>query len=108
MWIGANCRQFKKGIAKLTPIRTPCKVYWPTGLNCGVIWLSGLLHGKDQAHQLLGCVRKGDIVMLALGSLLSKISSKDRIPKADIFRGVVEGVAQISGSSLLHVGVGTR
>ena len=48
-------------------------------------------------------MRERNIVVLALSPLLSKVSGKDRIPKADIFGGVVKRVAQIARASFLHV-----
>ena len=53
-------------------------------------------------------MRERNIVVLALSPLLSKVSGKDRIPKADIFGGVVKGVAQIAGTSLFHGKVGLK
>ena len=53
-------------------------------------------------------MRERNIVVLALSPLLSKVSGKDRIPKADIFGGVVKRVAQIPRASLFHVRVGSR
>ena len=41
--------------------------------------------------------------MLALSPFFGKIGSKDRIPVADVFGGVIEGVAKIAGAALLHV-----
>ena len=43
--------------------------------------------------------------MLALGSFFGEVSSKGRIPVADVFSGIVKGVSQIPGASFLHVGV---
>ena len=51
------------------------------------------LQGKDQAHELLGGVRDGDIVVLALSSLLGKVSREGWIPNADVFCGIEKGVA---------------
>lgn len=45
-----------------------------------------LLHGIDQPYKLLGSMGYGNIAMLALSPLLGKVSSKCRIPKADIQR----------------------
>lgn len=45
-----------------------------------------LLHGIDQPYKLLGSMGYGNIAMLALSPLLGKVSSKCRIPTADIQR----------------------
>lgn len=47
----------------------------------------------------------GNIVVLALGSLLSEIGGKGCIPNADELGGVEDGIAQVSGASLLHMGI---
>ena len=54
---------------------------------------SGFFHGKYQSNQLLGSMGKCDIVMFALCPLLSEISSKGRIPVADVLGCVVKGIA---------------
>ena len=61
------------------------------------------LHCIDQPHELLGSMGYGNIVVLALGPLLSKVSSKCWIPVADVLCGIENGISQISGASLLHV-----
>lgn len=67
---------------------------------CGyAVWSSGLLQSVDQPNQLLCRMRERNIVVLALSPLLSKVRGKDRIPKADIFGGVVKCVAQILQNS---------
>ena len=43
--------------------------------------------------------------MLALSSFLGEVSSKARLPKADILGRVIESETQVSGTSFLHVGV---
>ncbi len=54
-------------------------------------------------------VEKSDVhmfsVMFALSALLGEISSKSRIPMADILRRVENGIAQIPGATFLHVGI---
>lgn len=45
------------------------------------------------------------IVVLAFSHLFGKVGSESRIPVADIFGGIVEGVAQVSGATLLHMGI---
>lgn len=42
--------------------------------------------------------------MLAFSPLLGKAGSKGRPPMADVFGNIVEGIAQIPGATLLHVG----
>ena len=46
-----------------------------------------------------------NIVVLALSPLLGKIGREDWVPMADVFRGIVKSVAQVSGTSLFHVGI---
>ena len=41
--------------------------------------------------------------MLALGPFLGEVCGKGGVPKADVFSGVIEGVAKIAGAALLHV-----
>ena len=65
----------------------------------------GLLHGVDQPDELLGSVGYGNIIVLTLGTLLGKVGGKGWIVDTDIFGGVENGVAQVSGASLLHVGI---
>ena len=55
-----------------------------------------VLHGIDQAHQLLGCMRDGYIVVLALITFLGEIGSKGRIPKANVFGSIVDCVEDIA------------
>ena len=50
-------------------------------------------------------MRDGDIVMLALGSLLGEVGGKGRLPLANEFCSVEKGVAQITRTTLLHVRV---
>lgn len=68
-----------------------------------VVWQAGFSQSVDQMHQLLGRVRACDIVVLTLSPLFGKVSGKGRIPKTDIFGGVVKGVAQIPRASFFHV-----
>lgn len=73
-------------------------------LLCGcAIWPFGFLQRVNQPNQLLGRMGERNIVVLALSPLLGKISRKGRIPKANIFGGVVKGVAQITGAAFFHV-----
>lgn len=67
------------------------------------VWQSRFFHGIDEPHELFSSVRDGNIVMLALRSLLSKIGGEGRIPMADVLCGVVKGVAKVSGTALFHV-----
>lgn len=69
------------------------------------IGLLGFFHSKYQPNQLLGGMRKRDIVVFSLRSLLSEISSKVRVPVADTFGCVVKGIAQIARAPFLHVRV---
>ena len=69
------------------------------------IWLPGFLQRKDKPHQLLGGMGYGDVVVLALGPLLSKVGGKNRVPETDILGCVVKGVAKVPGTALLHVWV---
>ena len=78
-------------------------------LLCGcAVWPFGFLQSVNQPNQLLGRMGERNIVVLALSPLLGKISSKGWVPKADIFGGVVKGVAQITGTSLFHGKVGLK
>lgn len=43
--------------------------------------------------------------MLTLGSFLGQVCGKGGVPEADVFSGVIEGVAKITGASFLHVGI---
>lgn len=52
-------------------------------------------------------MRKRNIVMFALGSFLGEVSGESWSPETDILGGVLEGIAQIFGTSLLRVRVGT-
>lgn len=70
-----------------------------------MVRLSGFLQSVDEAHQFLGGMGYGHIVMLALSSLLGKICSKAGISKADVLGGVEDGIAQVSGPSFFHVGI---
>ena len=53
-------------------------------------------------------MRERNIVVLPLSPFLGEVTGKDRIPKANIFGGVVKCVAQIPGASLFHVRIGSR
>ena len=68
-----------------------------------MVRLSGFLKCKNQSHQLLGSMGNGYKVMLALTSLLRKVSSESWVPDADVFGCMKQGVSQVSGASLLHV-----
>ena len=50
-------------------------------------------------------MRNGDIVMLALRTFLREIGGKGWVPKANVFGGIVDRIAQVSGASLFHVGI---
>ena len=50
-------------------------------------------------------MRDGNIVVFTLRSLLGEICGKGGIPQADIFGGIEDGVAQVSGASFLHMGI---
>ena len=41
--------------------------------------------------------------MLALGPLLSQVSGKDGVPVANVFCGIVKGIAQIAETAFLHM-----
>ena len=78
-------------------------------LLCGcAVWPFGFLQSVNQANQLLGRMGERNIVVLALSPFLGEVSGKGRLPKADVFGGVIKRVAQITGASLLHVRVGSR
>ncbi len=69
------------------------------------IWFSRLLQCKDEPYQFLGGVRYSDVVMLAFGPFLSQIGGENRVPEANVFRGIKKGIAQVTGTSFLHVRV---
>ena len=77
-----------------------------TELRRRVVRLTGTLQGKDEAHQFLGGVGDGDIVMLAFSPLFCQISGEGGIPMADVFCGVVERVAKVTGAAFLHACIG--
>ena len=77
-----------------------------TELRRRVVRLTGALQGKDEAHQFLGGVGDGDIVMLAFSPLFCQISGEGSIPMADVLCGVVERVAKVTGAAFLHVRIG--
>ncbi len=72
-----------------------------------MVSLPGFLQGVDDSHELLGGMRDSDVVVLALGALLGKIRGEDRVPDADIFRGIEDGVAKVARSTFLHMRVST-
>lgn len=41
--------------------------------------------------------------MFTFSPFLSQVGGKCRVPAADVFGGVIEGVAKIAGAALLHV-----
>lgn len=43
--------------------------------------------------------------MFALCAFFGEISGKDRVPLADVFGSVVKSIAQVSGTSFLHMRV---
>lgn len=77
-----------------------------TELRRRVVRLTGALQGKDEAHQFLGGVGDGDIVMLAFRPLFRQISGEGSIPMADVLCGVVERIAKVTGATFLHVRIG--
>ena len=105
MRIGFNWKMAPKGHSKADVCSDALLKCKGTRLCCGVIRSARLLHGVNQAHQLLGSVRDGHIVVLTLGSLFDEIGSKGWVSKADVFGGIVDRIAQISGASFLHVRV---
>ena len=84
--------------------RRSAKRFWEW-LRRWPVWLLRLLHGVDQPNKLLGSVRYGNIVMLALSPFPGKVGGKGWIMDTDIFGGVENSIAQVSGASLLHVGI---
>lgn len=55
-----------------------------------------LLHCVDKPHQLFGGMGQGHIIVFALSPFFGEVGGKGRVPEADIFSGIVEGVAQIA------------
>ena len=81
---------------------------WKRSKLSGCEWLvrlPRLLHSVDEPHQLLLGMGQGHIVMLAFSTFLGEVGGKGRVPAADVLRGVVDGIAQVSGSTLLHMGI---
>ena len=58
-----------------------------------MVCLSGIFQRTNKSYQLFGGMRDGDIVVFALGAFLGKIGSEGRLPKADVFGGVVKSNA---------------
>ena len=77
-----------------------------TELRRRVVRFTGTLQGKDEAHQFLGGVGDGDIVMLAFSPLFCQISGEGSIPMADVLCGVIERIAKVTGAAFLHVCIG--
>lgn len=48
-------------------------------------------------------MRNGDVVVLALGPFLGKISGKISVPVADILGRIEKCIAQVPGTALFHV-----
>ena len=67
--------------------------------------LSGFLQGINEPYQLLGGMRNGDVVVLALCPFSGEINSKVLIPMANVLGGVEESEPQVSGAALFHVGI---
>ncbi len=53
----------------------------------------------------LRSMRQSNIIVFTFGTFLFKICTKRFIPVADIFRSIVKGIAQVSGTTFLHVGI---
>ena len=83
--------------------RRSAKRFWEW-LRRWPVWLLRLLHGVDQPNKLLGSVRYGNIVMLALSPFPGKVCGESWIPITDKLRSIENGIAQVSGASFLHVG----
>ena len=88
-------RWFKKGIAKQRPERNPTPAI-ERKLRCQSVRFSGFLQSKDEPYQLLGSMRDGDIVMLALGPFLGEVGGKGWIPAANILCSIKYGIPQVS------------
>ena len=93
----------EKGAERQAPEWTPGNGKEKEKPLSGLISLSGFPHCENQPDEFLGCVGNGDVIMLALGAFLGKVSGKSRVPMADVFGGVKEGIAEIAGASLFHV-----
>ena len=74
-------------------------------LRCQMVRLTGFLQGENEAHQLFGSVRDGNIVMLALRPFFGEVSGKNRIPMANVLGGVENGKSEIAGAALFHMGI---
>ena len=50
-------------------------------------------------------MRYGNIVMFPLSTFFGKVGSKCRVPIADKSGCIEDGISQVSGAALLHVGM---
>lgn len=51
-------------------------------------------------------MRNGDVVVFSFRPLLGKIGSESVIPDADVLGSIEKSIAKITGTTLLHMGVG--
>lgn len=67
--------------------------------------LLGLFHGVDQPDEFFCDMGYDDIVILTLSPLLGQVGNKSRIQIARKLSCIKDGIARVSGTSFLHVGI---
>lgn len=80
MMKNAKNRWVRKGMAKQTSAGYRGKS------SCQTIRFSRFLQCIYESHQFFGSVEDGNIVVFALGSFLSEISSKGWVPMANVYQ----------------------
>ena len=98
-------RLVQKGTAKQASLVKSRRSVFPEKLGCVPVREFGFFQSVDEAHRPLGRVRDSHVVVLALCRLLGKAGGKGGVPETNILGGVVEGKAQISAATLLHVSI---
>ena len=73
--------------------------------DCQAAGFAGLHESKDDTDKLLGGMGNGNIVVFSFRPFLGKVSCKGGIPVADELRGVEQCIAEVTGTTLLHVGI---
>ena len=68
--------------------------------------LPGFLESEDQANKFLGGMGNSNVVVFTFCPFLGKIGSESMIPDADVLGGIEKGIAEVTGTALLHVWIG--
>ena len=74
--------------------------------SSGSVCLASQLYSIDHSDQLLTGMRDRDVIMLSFCAFFSKICFECRVPLADIYGCIKQGIAQVSRASFLHVSIG--